>query len=210
MKIFAQNTKLKLCQTVLVSLLFVLSSLASAEESNLPAAIASKKLDPKDYAPGQLIVKLKEGKTTADLQELNSKYKVSSAEKVFKDSPKPEDVLSGLKADLAKLNAEHQSWYWQLDKESKEYKDYQQKIENEKEEIQEKIKRQEDLIARLAKRQARAAGSQEDVSNLENIYLLKTQGADSDMSGMVEDYKESPAVEYAEPNYIAPGQCGSQ
>ena len=202
MKIFAQNTKLKLCQTVLVSLLFVLSSLASAEESNLPAAIASKKLDPKDYAPGQLIVKLKEGKTTADLQELNSKYKVSSVEKVFKDTPQPEDVLSGLKADLAKLNVEHQSWYWQLDKDSKEYKDYQQKIENEKEQIQEKIKRQEELIARLEKRKARAAGGQKETSNLENIYLLKTQGADSDMSGMVEDYKENSAVEYAEPNYI--------
>ncbi len=203
MKIFAQNTKLKLCQTALVSLLLVLSPLALAQESDLPAGIASKKLDPQDYAPGQLIVKLKEGKTTADLQELNSKYKVSSVEKVFKDSVKPEDVLSGLKADLDKLNAEHQSWYWQLDKESKEYKDYQQKIGNEKEEIQAKIKRQEELIGRLAKRQARATGGQKGSSNLENIYLLKTQGGDNDMSGMVEDYKESPAVEYAEPNYIA-------
>lgn len=203
MKTFVQNTKLKLCQTALVSLLFVLSPLASAQESDLPPGIASKKLDPKDYSPGQLIVKLKEGKTTADLQELNSKYKVSSVEKVFKDSAKPEDVLTGLKADLAKLNAGHQSWYWQLDKDSKEYKDYQQKIENEKEEIQAKIKRQEELISRLEKRQARAAGGQKGSSNLENIYLLKIQGGDSDMSGMIEDYKESPAVEYAEPNYIA-------
>ena len=203
MKIFAQNTKLKLCQTAVLSLLLASSSLVLAEEAYLPSGILSKKLDPATYAPGQLIVKLKEGKTTADLQELNSKYKVSSLERIFKDTSKPEDVLSQLKADLDKLDVGHQSWYWQLDKDSQEYKDYQQKIEKDKEEIQEKIKRQEELIARLAKRQARAAGSQEDSSNLENIYLLKIKGGDSDISAMVEDYKESPAVEYAEPNYIA-------
>ena len=113
-----QKTKLKLCQTTILSLLFVLSPLVLAEESYLQPAISAKKLDPASYVPGQLIVKLKEGKTTTDLQELNSKYKVSSMEGVFKDAPNPEVVLSGLKEDLSKLNVEHQSWYWQLDKDS--------------------------------------------------------------------------------------------
>lgn len=203
MMIFLQNTKLKLCQTVILSLLLVLSPPILAEEAYLPSGISAKKLDPASYVPGQLIVKLKESKTTTDLQELNSKYKVSSMEGVFKDAPNPEVVLSGLKEDLAKLDVEHQRWYWQLDKDSQEYKDYQQRIEKDKEGIREKIKRQEELIARLRRRQKRATAGKDGSSNLENIYLLKTQSTDTDISGMVEDYKESPAVEYAEPNYVA-------
>ena len=120
-----QNKKLKLCQTAIVSLLFIFSSLVSAQEDYLPSGISAKKLDPASYAPGQLIVKLKEGKTTADLQKLNSLYKVSSVERVFEDAPNHQEELKELNEKLAKLNPEHQSWYWQLDKDSKEYKDYQ-------------------------------------------------------------------------------------
>ena len=150
-----------------------------------------------------MIVKLKESKATTDLQELNSRYKVSSMERVFKDAPNPENVLSGLKGDLAKLDVEHQRWYWQLDKDSQEYKDYQQRIEKDKEGIRGKIKKQEELILRLEKRQKRALNSGQASSSLESIYLLKTQDLDTDISQMTADYEESPAVEYAEPNYIA-------
>ena len=51
-----------------------------------------------EYAPGQLIVKLKEGESLGVLQGLNAKYKVSSQEKAFKDIPSPEATLSQLKA----------------------------------------------------------------------------------------------------------------
>ena len=199
---FLQKTKLKLCQTIILSLLLALSPLILAEEAHLPSGISAKELDPASYAPGQLIVKLKESKTTADLQELNSKYKVSSMERVFKDTLKPEEVLSQLKADLDKFNVEHQSWYWQLDKDSQEYKDYQQRIEKDKEEIREKIKKQEELILRLEKRQKRALSAGQASPSPESVYLLETQDSDVDISQMTVDYEESPAVEYAEPNYI--------
>lgn len=58
-----------------------------------------KELEQKEleYAPGQLIVKLNEGKTIEDIAELNAKYNVTSTEKVFKDIPKPEDTLDKTK-----------------------------------------------------------------------------------------------------------------
>ena len=197
-----QNKKLKLCQTAIVSLLFILSSLVSAQEDYLPPGISSKKLDPASYAPGQLIVKLKEGKTTADLQKLNSRYKVSSVERVFEDAPNHQEELKELNEKLANLNSEHQSWYWQLDKDSKEYKDYQQKIEKEKEEVNARIQKLEELIARLEKRQARAPGDT-PAAKLENIYLLKSKKDGLDIGKMAADYEDSSLVEYAEPNYIA-------
>ena len=47
-------------------------SLILAEEAHLPSGISAKRIDPRSYAPGQLIVELKESKTTADFcKELN-------------------------------------------------------------------------------------------------------------------------------------------
>ena len=151
-----------------------------------------------DYAPGELIVKLKEGKTTEDLGELNSKYNVTSIEKVFKDTVKPEDVLKELKDKLSNLSSEHQSWYWQLDKNSQEYKDYMAKQAKEKEVLNNQIDAQEKLISKLEQRQKRSPEGA-SASNLDNIYVLKTD-SNTDISAMDADYSAGGAVEYAEPN----------
>lgn len=152
-----------------------------------------------EYAPRQIIVKLKEGKTLNDLKELNSKYNVTSTEKVFKETASAQDTLQQLKTKLANLNAEHQGWYWQLDKNSKEYQDYIARITKEKENLQNQIQAQEELVTHLEQRQKRAPQGVTP-PNLKNIYLFKTK-EDTDISQMVADYQIDPAVEYAEPNY---------
>lgn len=50
-----------------------------------------------EYVPGELIVKLKEGKTLDDLKELNMKYGVLSTELVFKEvAGRDKETPSGL------------------------------------------------------------------------------------------------------------------
>ncbi len=156
------------------------------------------------YAPGQLIVKLKKDKTSVGIQGLNAKYNVSSMEKIFKELPFSPDALTELKEKLAHKSAEHQSWYWQLDKDSREYQDYLAKIEKEKEELQKQIKAKEDLIAHLEERKKRAPNDGVSI-DLDNVYLLKTD-KDTDILMMTKDYKINPAVEYAEPDYMAKAQ----
>lgn len=152
-----------------------------------------------EYSPGELIVKLKEGTTIEALQELNAKYNVSSVEKVFKEAPSAHEVLEELKEKASQKVVEHESWYWQLDKDSQEYKDYAVKIEKEKQELQEQILAQEELVAHLEQRQKRAPEGTVAPS-LENVYLLKTN-PQIPISLMASDYQASPSVEYAQPNY---------
>lgn len=154
-----------------------------------------------EFVPGELIVKLKEGKTLEDIKELNAKYKVNSIGKVFKDTPSPQETLKQLKDRPIKLGTEHDNWYWQLDKNSQEYKDYIAKLEKEKEALNKQIKAQEELIAHLEQRQKRAPEGV-TVPDLTNIYLLKTS-QDINIIFMVQEYKANANVEYAEPNYIA-------
>lgn len=71
------------------------------------------------YVPGELIVKLKEGYDLTSLEALNQKYSVTPAEKIFQEVYPPQEVLKGLKSELASLSPEHQSWYWWADQESK-------------------------------------------------------------------------------------------
>ncbi len=175
--------------------------------SNVPAEPGNLGEKPKspEYAQGELIVKLKEGKTLEDISKLNSKYNVTSTEKVFKETSSPEDTLKQLKDKLAKLGTEHQSWYWQLDKNSQEYKNYMAKIEKEKEGLQTQIQAQEKLIAHLEERQKRSPEGLTP-NTLENIYLLKTNSKETNIPLMMADYKANLSVEYAEPNYIAKAQ----
>lgn len=158
-----------------------------------------------DYASGQLIIKLKDGTTLEDIRELNGKYNVVSAEKVFKETPfTPQEVLNQLKDKLFGLNVEHQAWYWQIDKSSAEYQEYLQRIEKEREALQKQIQEQEEFINKLEQRQKRAP---EAITppDLEKIYLLKAkEGAPVPL--MAVDYGRHPAVQYAEPNYIMKAQ----
>jgi DNA-binding transcriptional MerR regulator len=147
-----------------------------------------------EYAPGQLIVKLKDGATLEDIAELNQKYNVTSVEKVFKDTPSAQEVLEELKQKLKGLEAEeHKGWYWQLDKDSEEYKEYIARIEKEKEELEMKIAWKEKLIAKLEQRQERTV-EDATTSNLDNIYLLETT-QETDIPTMAEEYADNPAVE---------------
>ena len=115
-----------------------------------------QKINYPEFAPGELIVKLKEGKTTNELNELNAKYNVISIEGIFKNTGNPEDTLKSLQQKLAELGSKHDSWYWQMDKDSKEYKDYAAKIEAQKEQLKTQIDQEEELLAHLNQRQARA------------------------------------------------------
>src|SRR5712691_10818294 len=54
-------------------------------------------LEAASYAPSQLIVKLKPGKTLVELRELNLKYRVTASEKVFKETLSPGEKLRELR-----------------------------------------------------------------------------------------------------------------
>ncbi len=153
-----------------------------------------------EYAPGQLVIKLKQDKSLNDIQDLNLKYNVRTPEKVFKDTPSPEKTLKGMNEKLEKLDSSHESWYWQLDKNSQEYKDYAAKIEQEKDDLARQIEAQEKLIARLEQRQKRAPADAQ-TPELDNIYLLNSD-AETNIPAMDAEYSANDAVEYAEPNYV--------
>jgi subtilisin family serine protease len=169
--------------------------------SGEPVVLGEEAKQP-EYVKGELIVKLREGATLESLKELNEQYKVTSIEKIFQESSDPKETLDELKNNLAKLNTEHDKWYWQLDKDSQEYKDYIARIEQEKEDLTKQIQAQEELIAHLDQRQNRAPEGA-TTPNLENIYLLSTENKEADIHLMTKDYQRNPAIEYAEPNYIA-------
>lgn len=192
----------------LVILCFTVFSIGSTsavtDEDAEPMLGGPAKQEQPEYAPGQLIVKLKEGKALDDIADLNTKYNVISTEKVFKDISNPENTLKQLKDKLAKLSPGHKGWYWQLDKDSNEYKEYMEKIEKEKEELNKQIQSQEGLIARLKARQKRAPDGAE-APKLDNIYLLKMEGG-VNAPAIAQDYSKNPNVEYAEPNYKARAQ----
>ncbi|MCX5714212.1 MAG: S8 family serine peptidase, partial [Candidatus Omnitrophica bacterium] len=145
------------------------------------------------FVPGEFIVKLKKGKSLADIKSLNAHYGIGAVSRVF---PDPKEKIAKLKDRLTKLNSEHGSWFWQMDKNSKEYKDYIAKINKEKDDLQGQIREQESLIA-AARNSSKGTGS----AGLENIYILNTP-KNADILALVDKYKDNPAIEYAEPNYI--------
>lgn len=158
-----------------------------------------------EYIPGQLIVKLKEGKSLTDIRELNTKYNVTSSQKIFKETTSPpEETLKQLKDKLTDLSKEHGTWYWQLDKNSREYKDYAAKIENEKTQTEEQIKAQKELLSRLEQRQKRAP-ARLTPPDLNNTYILNIP-KQTDILIMANDYKSNPAIEYAQANHIVKAQ----
>ncbi len=173
------------------------SARAMVEESTPPAqAIVDDLLpaeshpsgDLPDYVPGELIVKLKEGKTMEDLLDLNAKFNVSSHGKVFESLSSSADDIKKMKDKLKDWGHLHESWYWQFDK------DYRAKLELEKKTLEAEIKKAEErqIITDEAITQVR----------LEDIYKLEVGGKDADILSMAKIYSSHPAVEYAEPNYI--------
>lgn len=149
---------------------------------------------------GQLIVKLKHGRTLADIQELNDKYPIKSVGEIadIASGSESNDELKELKEGLAKLDNKHDSWYWQLEKGSSEYKDYIERIEREKAELKEKITIQEEMIRSSGQTDGT---NPEDTANLEYTYVLNVPES-IDLIQMSADYKFNSAVEYAKINYV--------
>ena len=95
------------CIVVCLGLFFIGDSRATLAESKAPeqsgeveAMRTGHATQEPEYAPGELIVKLKDGKTLDDIKDLNDKYKVTKADKVFKESPDHKKTLEELKAKL--------------------------------------------------------------------------------------------------------------
>ena len=145
------------------------------------------------FLPDELIIKLKDGKTPNDIEDLNKQYGVISNTKLFGENASPEDHLKDLRKKLQEKETTHESWYWQIDKNSEEYKEYVARLEKEKEELKERIQHFEQRLKR-------ASGYQEAARALENIYKLNFAQS-ADIPSIVKIYSANPAVAYAEPNY---------
>lgn len=152
-----------------------------------------------DKSEKQIIVKIKPNESVSNLASLNQKYDVIATTKLFKDILPPEAVLAKLKKESDEIGKDHTAWFWQLDKNSKEYKDYQEKIKTQKEQLLQRIQEQEKLIAKLQERKKKVVGNKE-APDLSNIYLVETKNT-PDIKIMVADYSQHPSVIYAEPNF---------
>lgn len=175
---------------------------AVSEAPQDTSSIAAKEDSPL-YVPGEIVVRFKDGKTPEDARELNAKYRVVSWEKVFEGIPSPRNVLDDLKKKLSALNdKDSQGWYWQLDKNSPEYKAYLEKEEMEKRDLRDRIRMQEDMLAYTEPEHDQAARDAIN-SGMENLYFLKSEDPGTDILSMAAEYRLHPSVESTEPNYIA-------
>lgn len=153
-----------------------------------------------EYAPGELIVKLKPGYDLSSIRELNQQLGVKQVQEIFPKVTSPEDRLEELKAKRAGLEGkEHPGWYWWKDKESADSKDYEARLAKEKEELERQTQGLEEQIRHLEQRQARAPEGMEP-PELTGTYLLKGDEK-LNVPQAAAAYEKSPAVEYAEPNY---------
>lgn len=146
----------------------------------------------------QLIVKLKYGWTLTDIQELNRKYTVGCIGEITDTASGSNNTLKKLKKELSELDAKYDTWYWQLEKGSSEYKNYIEKIEREKKELQEKIVIQEETLGYSGKTKEITP---EDTPNFEYTYVLNVP-ENINIIQMAADYQINNAVEYAKPNYV--------
>jgi len=155
-----------------------------------------------EFVPGEIVIKLKEGKTLDDIKDLNQKYGVVSTDKSFGEFL---DAQKKQKASAKKslTTKEHILWFWQLDKNSKDYKEYRERLAKEKEE--EGKNKEQGQEADQEKPETRTTLNNLDLSSLENIYTLKTVN-NVDTLKAVQEYKKNPAVEEASPNYIRKAQ----
>ncbi|MFA5143347.1 MAG: S8 family serine peptidase [Candidatus Omnitrophota bacterium] len=154
------------------------------------------------YKPGEIIVKVKEGYSVSDLDSLNTQYNAASPQKAFPMYVEPQEKLDTLKKELADLSEGHNSWYWQLDKNSDEYKKYEERLAAEKKALADQIKREAETVARFEAYNAECVDGGSTTPGLERIYLLKLDSS-VDPKQLAAIYGADPAVEYAHPNYIA-------
>ena len=177
-----------------------------------PADLPEESSDPDEnissastYVPGELIVKLKEGHDLSELNDLHQRFGVTFSEKISPASLAPQERLEELKKKRAGLESpDHSGWYWWSDKESKEYQEYRERISKEKEDLDHQIQTQEELLHHLKQWQERTPEGVASPS-LERTYILGA-GESADIPSLAAAYQRHPAVEHAEPNYLAETQ----
>ncbi len=178
---------------LVVSLCFLQMPVTFAQAMVDEAVPPTKAMTDGSFVPGELIVKLNEGKTMEDLADLNSEFNIVSSDRLFQHLEASSGDIGKMKKKLKELNGFHESWYWQFDKNSKEYKDYLARLEQQK-----KI-----LEAEIQKAEQRQQISDKAIQNnrLEDIYKLEVAEKTTDILAMARTYSAHPAVKYAEPNY---------
>lgn len=138
------------------------------------------------YVPGEIIVKLRDGKSLEDIQMLNALYRVQSRD-IFADLPTPEKKIEELRKRYEDL--------------IERSKDYSHKASGELERIREEIDKYERLIEHREERRRRAPSDIVPIK-LENYFHLKTDNPDVNINRMIIEYESDPAVEFAQPNNI--------
>jgi len=159
-----------------------------------------------EYIPGQIIVKLKKDKKIEDIKELNTRYYITSAEKIFSDLVNLENIYDSLSRQKIELG-EKVKRLAQQGKTSKEYKDSEKaatELEIRLLSIQKKIDGQNSCLGEFEPRKKRST-AQKPEPDLKNIHLLKTNDK-INIPLMARDYAQSPYVEYAEPDYVVRAQ----
>jgi len=147
-----------------------------------------------EYIPGQIIVKLKEDNKIDDIKELNTRYYVISAEKLFLDLAKLEDEYEGLLQQKENLQVELKG------SASNAMAELDEKIAK----IQKRLAGQNSCLGEFESRKNRST-AQKPQPDLKNIYLLKTNDK-INIQLMARDYAQNPCVEYAEPDYMVRAQ----
>lgn len=165
MKKINYKIKYKFILLAILCLGLAYSGTAKAEEARGPS-----------FAPGEIIVKLKDGKSADDLKALNAKHKVISSKKISNEVLKPEARLKQLQEQSAVNPAAGIR------------------------DVPDAIRQQEWLVAHVKERDKRAPKGAR-VPKLDNIYVFKVP-QDIDPLTVAQEYRLDPAVEIAEPNYI--------
>ncbi len=153
------------------------------------------------FVPGRIIVKLKEGQSLSSLSKLNTQFGATAVNRLL-----PERLsLSGRLNVLRRMRAElvsgqsHGRWYWWKDKDSEESKDYEARVAREKALLDRQVEIQEKLVSRVERLQEQGEGA---FSNLDQVYVIQVEESE-DLTPMIARYNADPAVEYAEPDFLA-------
>ncbi|MDD2702664.1 MAG: S8 family serine peptidase [Candidatus Omnitrophica bacterium] len=178
--------------SIIVFFLSALSLFISAgfAGENPPAAVNDSSI--------RIIIKLNTGKTPDDIDELKNYY-VLSAEKIYSAAPRPREALKELREQLAGIENGHERWYWQMEKDSEEYKNHEKNIARRKKELDEQIRAFEELINHLEQRQRRAPANAA-LPELSDTYLVKLESS-RDPSEIAAELSGNASIAYAEPDY---------
>lgn len=151
-----------------------------------------------NYAPGQIILKLKKGKTLSNIENLFKKHNIKSTKKILdiENNVDFQQKLQELNTQLLEL------------KKGNDLSANLSLLAQKEKDIQEEIIYYQDLFNKLQERQERTDGFEGDTmtagaQELENIFLVELENKKADVKKIIKDYQNNPDIEYAEPNYLA-------